>query len=957
MKPPKYYRRFDYDRSLLPNRHLAGLETGVSRVEEAEPRTGYSVGYPGWNLLYYALLCHLDPESFNIVIETGTNLGCSTIILAQALRDSGAKGRVHTIEQNPAFMERAIRNLADAGLSDLVDAVLGDTRERLPGLVASLQAPVRAALLDASHRMADVLLEFEAIYPALEPDGIVIFGNTFPIADPGEDPLVFGALQEILRRHGGHLVNFPFVSWYTPGLAIWQPGSVRRSHAAAPVPAAQTVSASGADPAEAMQASADGAAKPEPGPAEPQPEALLEEALGMFPALEVEDVLNGLKHMVRVQECIKGRCAGSVADRLAQYAACLSYVKEQPGRDPAAMEIGTLFGGSCMLMLSAMKDEGRRGRVTCIDPMDGFYGRPADITGVPVTAETFLSNLEAAGFDRDMADLRMRLSQDPQAREGLAPGSVGVLLIDGDHSREAVLRDWETYREYVAPGGYVLFDDYGDPSWPEVAQAADNILAGLPSDWSRVGTLGTTLVLRRGPVEAGAPVRPAREALSETQRLALSALVKASRALDRMVEQKVHARKMSNRAKELERNLELTRTAALADRLRRQEQFSDALLRGHLRLLWSRLPAEGVERVWLFGAGKHTDWLLRILEGVPGPAVLGILDDCAVGGQSLRGLPILKPQNAEADKADAVVLSTDTLQALFRARCATALPGLRIIDLYEWLPDDRPIPKKTPAAPRVPAAASVAHAAEMPDWGRAAVAPCFHLATCNDLIRLKAMHKEAFYPERNAWGLKQMGRLFCYHCLLALKPGRALEVGAGRDVFFDEHIGTWCEYHMADQSGFYPAAAFKRAMARRKHTRHVHALLGRSAGDLPDAYFDAVFSVSVLEHVPESDYAAMWRDIGRITKPGGWTFHSLDVAGCATARRQLPMLIEAMRDGGFDARAPDSLDWSYEREDPILTEPLGTVYYYYYRKRARPWDAPARVSTHVASYLIAVQRK
>ena len=46
----------------------------------------------------------------------------------------------------------------------------------------------------------------------------------------------------------------------------------------------------------------------------------------------------------------------------------------------------------------------------------------------------------------------------------------------------------------------------------------------------------------------------------------------------------------------------------------------------------------------------------------------------------------------------------------------------------------------------------------------------------------------------------------------------------------------------------------------------------------PDGYFDFVFSISALEHVPDDnqDYLRdIWDDIDRILKPGGYSLHCL----------------------------------------------------------------------------------
>ncbi len=221
MREPRYYRKFAYNRALLPNPQLVRLEEGVTDIETARSRSGMTIGYPGWGLLYYATLCALDPAGENVIVETGTNLGCSTMVLAQALADSGAEGRVYTIEIDEDVRRQAIANLRAARVAERVESLLGDAKATLPGLVAGFDE-IRVAFLDGSHLVDDVVTEFEAVRPKLAERGVVLFDNTYLIAEPNEDQRVNGALRQILAAHGGHVVNFPYVSWYTPGVAIWQ---------------------------------------------------------------------------------------------------------------------------------------------------------------------------------------------------------------------------------------------------------------------------------------------------------------------------------------------------------------------------------------------------------------------------------------------------------------------------------------------------------------------------------------------------------------------------------------------------------------------------------------------------------------------------------------------------------------------------------------------------------------
>jgi predicted O-methyltransferase YrrM len=222
VKPPIFHRMFGYDLARLPNPHLASLERGVENIEQARLKTGASIGYPGWGVIYHLLLSHLDRSREEILVETGTNWGCTTIILAQALVDAGCNGRVVTIELDPANAEKARANIKAAGLESRVEFHLGDSRLLLAD-VLSAKVGLRFAFLDASHLFQDVMKEFEIVLPKLADDALVLFDNTYRIAeDKDKDERVNGALKTIQQEHGGNLINLEFVSWFTPGLALWQ---------------------------------------------------------------------------------------------------------------------------------------------------------------------------------------------------------------------------------------------------------------------------------------------------------------------------------------------------------------------------------------------------------------------------------------------------------------------------------------------------------------------------------------------------------------------------------------------------------------------------------------------------------------------------------------------------------------------------------------------------------------
>jgi hypothetical protein len=222
MLPPIYeYRITDYDRTLLPSRFVAFLDEGVAAPDDWIMRSGRSLGHPGWGWIYHTALMLLDPSRHNVVVETGTNVGTTAIILAQAILDSGRSGVVHTIELDGELQAEALQRFELAGVSSVVTAHLGDSLEVLERLVPEL-GEIGLAFLDGNHEHDHVVHEFELVVDHVRRDGLVVFDNTALIAEGDEDPRVHGALRTILAKFGGNLINLPFCSWYTPGIAAWQ---------------------------------------------------------------------------------------------------------------------------------------------------------------------------------------------------------------------------------------------------------------------------------------------------------------------------------------------------------------------------------------------------------------------------------------------------------------------------------------------------------------------------------------------------------------------------------------------------------------------------------------------------------------------------------------------------------------------------------------------------------------
>jgi predicted O-methyltransferase YrrM len=161
------------------------------------------------------------------------------------------------------------------------------------------------------------------------------------------------------------------------------------------------------------------------------------------------------------------------------------------------LEIGTLFGLGIIAMHEAIAPLFERVHFTALDPLEGYYGKEHRdvVTGVPVSRAVFDENLRRAGIPGDRVTVIQHLSTEAIAMEEARKTCYGLLVIDGDHRYAGVKHDLESYLGTVKPGGYVLVDDYGNPSWPDVKNYVDAEVLGR-KDLELVGSDWHTAVFR-----------------------------------------------------------------------------------------------------------------------------------------------------------------------------------------------------------------------------------------------------------------------------------------------------------------------------------------------------------------------------------------------------------------------------------------------------------------------------
>lgn len=171
---------------------------------------------------------------------------------------------------------------------------------------------------------------------------------------------------------------------------------------------------------------------------------------------------------------------------------------DAPNED--VLEIGTLYGLFAAALLRMLERAGRNPVLTVIDPLigtqhqSGTTMRP-DASGTPVREAAVRTNLALAGAAGTAARVHVGFSTDPEVRAAVSDRRYGVVIVDGDHSKDGVAADLDWVEDIVAPRGVVVLDDYGDARWPGVQAALDEHLARR-SRLTLLGRVATSGYLR-----------------------------------------------------------------------------------------------------------------------------------------------------------------------------------------------------------------------------------------------------------------------------------------------------------------------------------------------------------------------------------------------------------------------------------------------------------------------------
>lgn len=136
---------------------------------------------------------------------------------------------------------------------------------------------------------------------------------------------------------------------------------------------------------------------------------------------------------------------------------------------------------------------------------------------------------------------------------------------------------------------------------------------------------------------------------------------------------------------------------------------------------------------------------------------------------------------------------------------------------------------------------------------------------------------DAGFVDRGRPDLKAVQDAFIISRLRDVANARILEIGGGNSRVLADLSDPVRRNECWNADTFEGVGHGPTENHNRDSIRVANCFLGDFSGDLPDAYFNYVISVSVVEHVPTTDLERFFADSARVLRPGGRLIHAIDL--------------------------------------------------------------------------------
>jgi len=163
----------------------------------------------------------------------------------------------------------------------------------------------------------------------------------------------------------------------------------------------------------------------------------------------------------------------------------------------------------------------------------------------------------------------------------------------------------------------------------------------------------------------------------------------------------------------------------------------------------------------------------------------------------------------------------------------------------------------------------------------------YRLGTSEDLWACSERYPEIFQVAFKHHSLKPLGHAtVCEYIrrefIIADKNYSVLEIGHGASSPFFAIFGSSDKIHCYgiddnDKDNTVSISALNKLRGSYPNVTFYSGYLGEnSSNNLPSNFFDLVFSVSVVEHIPKEHLQSFHKEVLRILKPNGLQIHSYD---------------------------------------------------------------------------------